>query len=168
MRVSSRSKKILLIGSMIIFLLLLCNSVYIKEGFVNPFGNHFQDLIRRIRELQDKDASYNKWVGYLYKNAPINSNILNDFKKRVFQPSCKFRRDWADNLPKNSFIPTPANSNTDATIAYKNYMKCLSEGNNKCIQPLNDARVRFMEPDCAFLNPQDSASYSKEFTVAFN
>ena len=168
MRVSSRATKVLLIGSIIILLLILCNLVCIKEGFRNPFGNHFEDLIRRIRGLQDKNNSYNTWVGYLYKNAPVNSDILNDFKRRVFQPSCKFRRNWSDQLPNGSFIPTPANSKTDATIAYKNYMKCLSEGNNICLQQLNDARNRFMEPGCAFLSPQDSSSYTKDFTVAFN
>lgn len=142
---------------------MLYNYLSVVEGF-----GPFDDLINRIRAMQDKGNAYNKWVGYLYKYAPQNSAILNDFKRRVFQPSCMFRKGWADQLPNGLSIPTPAASNTEATVAYKNYMKCLSDGEGRCLEQLNEARIRFMEPGCAFLSPQDQTSYSSNFTVAFN
>ena len=134
----------------------------ILEGFANPFD----DMLRQLQQSQDSTSAYDKWVGHVYKYAPENSNILNDFKARVFQPDCKFQKKWATKLPKGMNIPTPANNATTANIAYKTYMTCLSNGNKKCLEQLENARTRFMEPGCQFLSPQDSKSYSRDYRVS--
>lgn len=160
----SRSIQILLIGLVIIVLLFICNLTKIIEGFQSPY----EQLIIKIREIMDKAGAYDRWVGYLYKNAPQNSKVLNDYKKRVFQPNCKFRDDWSTNPPPGMNIPTPAASANDANIAYRNFMKCLTAGNGLCIQQLANSRLRFMEPGCAFLNPPSPSSYSNNLSVGFN
>lgn len=143
------------------------------EGFNNPFGNMFgkinnnpfEAMIKQLQAAQESTSAYDKWIGYVYKHAPENSRILDDFKARVFQPNCKFRKLWATKLPKGMNIPTPAKDSTTANIAYKTFMKCLSSGNSTCLGQLENARVRFMEPGCQFLSPKDAGSYSRNYTV---
>ena len=134
---------------------------------LSMFGAQFQQVIRQMQQAQQEGQAYDQWVGYAYKNAPANSELMNDFKSRVFQPSCKFRRFWADELPKGMNIPTPATTSAVATTSYKAYMKCISDGKSVCLNQLENARVRFMEPGCQFLSPTDKSSYSNNFTVAF-
>ena len=151
--------------------LILFGIIYVS-GHLNKvlegFGNPFEDMIRQLQQAQNISSAYDKWIGYVYKHAPENSNILNDFKERVFQPNCKFRKTWATDLPKGMNIPTPANNATSANIAYKTYMNCLTTGNNKCLGQLENARIRFMEPGCQFLSPKDPKSYSREYRVSIH
>jgi hypothetical protein len=133
----------------------------VKEGFGNPWT----DIFNKIKQIQDESTAYDKWVGYLYKKSSVNSEILNDFKSRVFQPNCKFRYDWATNLPKGMNIPTPADTSELAMISYKKYMNNLSKGNGQAVKNLDNARARFMTPDCWYLN--DPSQFTKPFNVAF-
>ena len=149
-----------LIFFLIIGGLYMCNSN--KEGFANPF----EELIRKIRESQQGGAAYDKWVGYLYKNPANNSDILNDYKSRVFQPYCKFRNGWATKLPQGMNIPMAADSKEFATIAYKKYFEALSKGEGATGDQLINSLQRFMAPGCKLLN--DPSQYRRPFTVAFN
>ena len=47
-------------------------------------------------------------------------------------------------------------------------MSCLAEGNPDCIKQLDEARRRFMEPDCGFLNPSDVSVYTKDIQQVFS
>jgi hypothetical protein len=47
-------------------------------------------------------------------------------------------------------------------------MSCLADGNSDCIKQLEEARRRFMEPDCAFLNPRDVSTYTKDIQQIFS
>jgi len=147
---------------LIIFLII--GGLYVfsstKEGFANPF----EEIIRKLREAQQGGAAYEKWVGYLYKN-PANSEILNDYKSRVFQPYCKFRDDWATNLPEGMSIPMPADSKELATIAYKKYFEALSKGEGATGEQLLNSLKRFMTSDCNLLN--DPSQYTRTFTASF-
>ncbi len=132
------------------------------EGFQNPW----EGLIRRILDAQKKQKSYDLWIGYLYKNAPQNSGILNDFKSRVFQPQCEFRPYWSEQLPPGMNVPMGAQTATEANIAYKSFMQCVAEGNPLCMNQLNNARVRFMKPGCQF-NIRDRASLTRDYRASF-
>jgi hypothetical protein len=172
-----RNQVIIVFLVFLVFFFIYNKLTVITEGFafgdlefLKSFAPEVYKALKQKQEQateeEQEKKSYNKWVGYLYKTAgktEKNSAILNDFKKRVFQPNCKFRKDWANN--KN--IPTPADNERDATLAYKTYLKCLTKGSKPCIFNLANARYRFMEPGCQFLNPQDHKSYSRDFTVSF-
>jgi hypothetical protein len=148
---------------LIIFGLLYISGLLsqVKEGFGNPF----EEIFRKIKEMQDQSGSYNRWIGYIYKNSSNNGEILNDFKSRVFQPSCQFRGDWATRLPNGMSIPTPSSSADMAMMDYKKYLEALSKGQGNTARQLYDARDRFMAPDCNFLN--DPNQYNKAFNVPF-
>lgn len=133
----------------------------IKESFQNPF----EEIIRKIKEMQNQSGAYDKWIGYVYKYSSKNGKILNDFKSKVFKPSCRFRGDWATNLPKGMTIPTPAETPDMAMIAYKNYFNSLNKGEGNSVKQLYNARDRFMAPGCNFLNNPEG--YIHEYTVAF-
>jgi len=133
----------------------------IKEGFRNPW----EDIVNKIKGLEDESKTYGSWLGYLYKNSSKNGDILNDFKSRVFQPNCKFRHDWASKLPKGMNVPTAANSPEMAMIAYKKFFTNVSKGRETTIKQLDNARTRFMTSDCQYLN--DPSQYMKGFNVAF-
>jgi hypothetical protein len=133
----------------------------IKESFVNPF----EEIIKKIKQMQDQVGAYDRWIGYVYKHSSKNGLILNDFKSRVFQPTCKFRSDWATRLPKNKTIPTPADTPELAMMSYKKYLDALSKGKGDSAKQLYDARDRFMAPGCDFLN--DPSRYTKPFNVGF-
>jgi len=152
----------------LIFFLIIFGFLYIfgvltslKEGFGNPW----EEIFRKIKAMQDEAGAYDKWIGYVYKNSSTNGYILNDFKSRVFQPSCQFRGDWATVLPKGISIPTPAESADMAMMSYKKYFENLSKGQGASARQLYDARDRFMAPGCDFLN--DPAQYTKPYNVAF-
>ena len=115
------------------------------EGFQNPFEAFF----RKLKDQQSNANAYNQWVGYVYKSAEQNSGVLNDFKEKVFAPSCDFRKDWATNQ-QGMGIPTPANSVDLANLAYKTYLNCLKSGNPICVNQLGNARARFMENGCQY------------------
>ena len=143
--------------------LVYCSGLLTKA--VEGFGNPFEDLVQKIMAAQSQGQVYDQWLGYVYKNAPENSNILNDFKQRAFHPSCKFRKNWATVPPKGMNIPTGASTKDLANLAYKNYMKCLEKGTSTCMDQLDNARKRLMEPGCHLLH---TTSYSQDFTVLIN
>jgi hypothetical protein len=147
----------------LLYIIKLSNS---NEGFINiPFNKSFEEILKKIKELQNQSLAYDNWVGYIYKNPSKNGEILNDFKSRVFHPSCKFRNDWATNLPKGMTIPTPANSPDAAMLAYKKYLSNLKNGKDNSGKQLYNARDRFMDKDCRVLN--DPSQYTREYTVHF-
>lgn len=150
-----------LVVFLVIFGLLYCSG-YLRKT-VEGFGNPFEEFFQKLQAAQSQGQAYDQWLGYVYKNAPSNSDILNDFKSRVFDPSCKFRRDWATNTPEGMNIPTGATTNQLANMAYKNYMACLEKGTGSCIKQLDNARTRLMEPGCSFLH---TSSYTQNFTVS--
>lgn len=158
-----KSLKSPLIIFLVIFGLLYCSGMInrIVEGFDNPF----QEIIKKIQAAQNQSQAYDQWLGYVYKHAPENSDILNDFKERVFQPSCRFRKDWATVTPKGMNIPIGATTKEFANIAYKNYMGCLQKGTRSCLNQLENARKRLMEPGCQFLHTK---SYSQNFRVSMH
>jgi len=143
------------------FLYLIGFLTTIKETFVNPF----EEIIKKIKQMQDQTGAYDRWIGYVYKHSSKNGLILNDFKSRVFQPTCKFRSDWATRLPKNMNIPTPADTPELAMMSYKKYLDALSKGKGDSAKQLYNARERFMAPGCDFLN--DPSRYTKAFNVGF-
>jgi hypothetical protein len=155
------------------FLFLIIVLVYAKHiGYRTMEGFKPMDMQQMILQFQrsagllGKQNSYTDWIGWIYKNPQTSGEPLNDFKQRVFQPSCKFRKDWATNLPSGMMRPNPAGNKDLANVAYRTYLQCLSEGNPACLQQLEDARVRFMEPGCGFLNP-NPATYAKDIQQVF-
>jgi hypothetical protein len=135
------------------------------EGF-----SQISDILALIDKAQTKQTAfyqYFAWVGYMYKDPPTDSRALNDIKKRMFQPSCKFRQDWSTNLPPGTSRPIPAQTKDLANMAYKNYLDCLARPDGLCIASLADVRARFFEPGCEFLNPSDPSSYSQNFQAIF-
>jgi hypothetical protein len=155
------------------FLFLILIFLHMKYQQYNAYeGFTPMDMQRMIQQFQQsagllgKQNSYTDWVGWIYKNVQSSGEPLNDFKKRVFQPTCKFRQDWATRLPKGMAIPNPAGNKDLANVAYRSYLQCLAEGNRVCLQQLEDARTRFMEPGCAFLNP-NPASYTNDIQQVF-
>jgi hypothetical protein len=157
-----RLKRPLLIF-LIVFGVLYISGVLtsVKENFANPF----EEIFKKIKEMQDQSGAYDRWIGYVYKNSSTNGNILNDFKSRVFQPTCQFRSDWATKLPKGSNVPTPAQTPDMAMMDYKKYMEALRKGEGNSAKQLYDARDRFMAPGCDFLN--DPVQYTKSYNVPF-
>lgn len=142
----------------------------LREGF-----NSFQDQINRmVQQLQQatgnlgKEKSYNDWVGYAYKNANTADKALNDFKSRVFQPTCLFRRDWAENVPGDKGRPLAPENKTVANAAYKSFLDCLAQGNQQCLEQLNDARDRFMQPNCEFQRHENGSAYNRNYTPVFD
>ena len=139
------------------------------EGFQQPF-----DIQKMLAEFQrasgalGKQNAFGDWIGWLYAHPESSGAPLNDFKKRVFQPNCKFRRDWATVLPPGLNRPIPAGNKDLANVAYRTYMSCLADGNSDCIKQLEEARRRFMEPDCGFLNPRDVSTYTKDIQQVFS
>ncbi len=131
------------------------------------------DVATMIRNLQEAsgalgdDKSYGLWVGYLYKHPETAGDALNDFKSRVFQPDCAFRQDWDTKLPDGSTRPMAAESAELANVAYKAYLDCLANNSEGCIMSLDDARERFMQPGCNFLNPSNSDSYAANYKPVF-
>jgi len=124
-------------------------------------------LIDKSQTAQSALLQYNAWVGYMYKDPPTDSRALNDIKKRMFQPSCKFRQDWSTNLPPGLVRPIPAQTKDLANMAYKNYLDCLARPDGLCVASLADVRARFFEPGCEFLNPPNPSSYSQNFQAIF-
>jgi len=162
MRRQGRPIHILLILLFVIGVLHLSGLLTtINEGFGNPF----EELIKKFKESQQSTMSYDKWVGYLYKNPEKNSAILNDYKSRVFQPYCKFRDDWATKLPQGKSIPMPAENPQLATIAYKKFFDALSKGEGNTGSQLYDSLNRFMDSDCQILN--DPEQYKRQVQVSF-
>lgn len=156
------------------FLFLILIFLYTKhvsyrsyESFVSMDIQKMISQFQRSAGLLGKQNSYNDWVGWLYTNVQKSGEPLNDFKKRVFQPTCQFKRDWATNLPRGMMRPNPAGNKDLANVAYRSYLQCLAEGNSACLQQLEDARRRFMEPGCAFLNP-NPATYTKDIQQVFH
>lgn len=122
---------------------------------------------QRATQNTPGSTPYDQWIGYLYKNPATSSKALNDFKSRVFVPSCKFQRDWNTVLPKGMGRPMAASDATNANIAYKSYLDCLARSDLKCINQLNNALARFMEPGCRFKKPKSPTEYNTNYTPVF-
>lgn len=141
-----------------------------KEAFT-PFGwEQYYEMIRRIQQAQGllgESKSYDDWVGYLYKNVEDSTLALNDFKSRVFLDDCQFREDWAYNIPSGMMKPIPAKDSNLANTAYRAFMQCIANRNQACIDKLNDARRRFMQPSCGFKNQTDFKAYSRNIPTVF-
>jgi hypothetical protein len=135
------------------------------EGFSQM--SYILALIDKAKTIQNAYYQYFAWVGYVYKNPPAGSLALNDIKKRMFQPSCKFREDWSRNLPPGTSRPIPAQTKDLANMAYKNYLDCLARPDGLCVGTLTDLRARFFEPGCEFLNPANPRIYSQNFQAIF-
>lgn len=160
----------------ILALLFFCIAMLINDSYIQskPSLEPFNDVQQMIRNLQRAEGrlgqtqAFDSWVGFLYK-FPAQSGVpLNDFKRRVFQPSCRFRKDWATKLPRNMVRPMAAANATLANAAYKTFLDGLAQGNQDCIMKLNEARERFMESDCAFLVHSSPSAYNKDFQPVFS
>ncbi len=161
----------------ILALLLFCLAMVINDSVYTSsreFTEPLTDVQRMIRNLQRAEGqlgqtqAFDSWVGYLYKHPESSGAPLNDFKQRVFQPTCRFRRDWASVLPRNMVRPMPAANAQLANAAYKTFLDGLAQGNQQCIEKLNEARQRFMESDCEFLQHSSPSAYNKNFQPVFS
>jgi hypothetical protein len=156
----------------IVFAILQDGVKYIYRRY-EGFQAAQTDVATMIRNLQEAsgalgdDKSYGLWVGYLYKHPETAGDALNDFKSRVFQPDCAFRQDWDTKLPDGSTRPMAAESAELANVAYKAYLDCLANNSEGCIMSLDDARERFMQPGCNFLNPSNTDSYAANYKPVF-
>jgi hypothetical protein len=153
------------IAAGIFFILVLMYSEHTRamrsEGF-EDMGN----VLNLIRQLQTasgqlgQSKAYDQWIGWIYTNVDQSGPILNDFKTRVFHPTCKFNRDWPTTLPAGLQRPNPAENAELAQAAYRSYLNCLANSNDECIKLLENARTRFMQPGCRFANPTNISSYN--------
>jgi hypothetical protein len=141
-----------------------------KEGFTPMVWQQYYEMIRNLQQAQGllgESKTYDDWVGHLYKNPEDATLVLNDFKSRVFQDSCKFRDDWAYNIPSGMMRPIAPKDATLANTAYRSFMQCVANRNQACIDKLNDARRRFMDSNCGFKNQTDFKAYSRNIPTVF-
>jgi hypothetical protein len=135
------------------------------EGF-----DAVSDIIKNMKQARDGSislGSYTWWVAWLYAHPETSSEPLNDFKSRVFQPNCEFRKDWATKLPPGLIIPVVQGSVEFANIGYKAYLDALADKNPYTLNTLDDAKKRFMDPSCQFLNPSDPSTYNQNYRPLF-
>jgi len=158
---------ILLITALLIFLLAMIYNRHILEGFDADTAAMLSNLAKASQN-EKGTGSYNTWVGWLYANPEKSGAALNDFKKRVFQPDCKFRSDWSTNPPPGKNIPIAPESADLANTGYNYFLKGLANGNQVCISSLDDAKERFMEPGCNFLRHEDANMYKKDYHPVFS
>jgi hypothetical protein len=158
---------IILVVFCLVFL-YIASAVKANEGFQDI--TDIQQLIQQIQGASGQlgeEKAYNDWIGWIYTNPQTATMALNDFKKRIFQPSCEFRNDWSSNLPPGKQRPNPAQTPQLANTAYRTYLGCLAKGNQSCTALLDDARMRFMKPGCNFLNPSDVSTYNQNVSEVF-
>jgi hypothetical protein len=156
------------IGLLFIASIFKTERVNEKDGFQN-LGD-IQQLIQQIQGASGQlgeTKAYNDWIGWLYTRPQTATTVLNDFKSRVFQPNCRFRNDWSTRLPPGKLRPNPAANAQLANTAYRTFLGCLAKGDTKCTVLLDDARQRFMDSDCNFLNPTDPGTYSRNVPEVF-
>jgi hypothetical protein len=155
------------VGFSLFVLAMIYNEYRIRS--IEGFGQ-LETMMQNLKNARDDSialGSYSWWTAWLYAHPETSSVPLNDFKSRVFQPNCKFRTDWATNLPPGMLIP-PVPQNVDlANIGYKTYIDGIATKKPHALAALNDARKRFMEPDCQFLNPSDTSSYNQNYSPVF-
>lgn len=138
-----------------------------REGFQE------QGVAEMIRNLNAASGvlgdakSYDLWVGYLYTHSDSSDKALNDMKRRFFDSSCQFRPDWATNLPPGKQRPIGATSADLANAAYQTFFKCVANQSFGCLEALADARERFMQPGCAYGQPQQIDADEKQYTPVF-
>ena len=150
--------------------MLINDSVISSRRLTEPLTD-IQKMVQNLQVAQGQRGqvqAFDSWVGYLYKHPESSGVPLNDFKQRVFQPTCKFRRNWASVLPRNTVRPMPASNAQLANVAYKTFLDGLAQGNQECIKKLNEARERFMESDCEFLVQSSPNNYKKGFQAVFS
>ena len=151
-----------------LFILVMFYVMHVKhtrEGFIS-----IADLIKKLSMAQNQYTvvnSYDQWVGYIYKYPEVSAKALNDFKSRVFQPDCAFRRDWSNNVSNGLQRLQGSDTSQLANVAYKTFLDCLADGNQKCLEKLSDAKARFMIDGCGFLNPSDIKSYNRNYSPVF-
>ncbi len=136
------------------------------EGFETMRTMNFR--IQEILKSQQAKSAYSQWLGYLYANPSKAASALNDFKRRVFQPTCKFRMHWSTQLPSGKSIPIGAKSADLANVAYASYLNCLAKDDLSCVMMLDDFRSRFMEPGCEYLRPNDRKWYNADIRPVFS
>ena len=157
------------IHSLILSITVLLTFVFIVKSIMRYLGIEsfvsIQDFYQQFLEAQKMLISYGYWVGYAYRTADkdATAEVLNDFKRRVFQDSCEFKDNWRI-PPPGMPSPNGASNAVTATAAYSAYIKCLRSGVRTCYDRLEDARVRFMKPGCWYKNPINT---SDPITVAF-
>ena len=157
------------VQSLLVSITVLLLVVFIMKSIMRHFGIEsfvsIQDFYNQFLEAQRMLVSYEYWVGYAYRTADkdATAEVLNDFKRRVFQDSCEFKDDWR-NPPPGMPSPNGASNAVTATVAYQSYIRCLQKGVGFCYSKLEDARIRFMKPGCWYKNPVD---VSGGITVAF-
>jgi hypothetical protein len=137
----------------------------IREGF-----DSIASLLSNLQMAQNQNTvvnSYDQWVGNIYKQPDVSAKALNDFKSRFFQPNCAFRRDWSNNVSNGLQRLQGSDTSQLANVAYKTFLDCLADGNQKCIEKLADAKARFMVDGCDFLNPSDIKSYNRNYSPVF-
>lgn len=138
-----------------------------REGFQE------QGVAEMIRNLNAASGvlgdakSYDLWVGYLYTHSDSSDMALNDMKRRFFDSSCQFRPDWATNLPPGKQRPMGATSADLANAAYQTFFKCVANQSFGCLEALADARERFMQPGCAYGQPQQIDADAQQYTPVF-
>jgi len=138
-----------------------------KETFMDDATTALWKAFSTAIDNQQATNSYNYIIAWIYTHPEKSGPVLNDLKRRVFQPNCKFRRDWATNPPPGSSI-TPVYLDLEiANTSYSTFLKDLAKGNQLSLSALNDAKRRFMEPDCEFLAPSDLSSYSANYKAVF-
>lgn len=156
------------IAAGIFFIIVLMYSEHTRaiqgsEGFED-----MANVLNLIRQLQTatgqlgQSKAYDQWIGWIYTNVDQSGPILNDFKSRVFHPTCKFKRDWPTNLPAGIQRPNPAENAELAQAAYRSYLDCLANSNDECLKLLDNARDRFMQPGCTFMNPTKKTNYNSK------
>lgn len=127
------------------------------------------DMISNIQKASGQlgaSQMYDQWVGYIYANMSSSGAALDDFKRRIFQPSCSFRANWATVLPEGLGRPLGANKADLANTAYKGFLDGLAKGDNDCLAKLDDFKRRFMTDTCSFLNP-DPKTYNANYVPVF-
>ena len=158
--------------ALIAFILaMLVNDAYTPSRDITEPLTDVQTMIQRLQKAEGQLGqvqAFDSWVGYLYKFPQNSGAPLNDFKSRVFQPTCTFRLNWATDLPKNMVRPMAAANATLANAAYKTFLDGLAQGNPQCIAKLNEARERFMESNCAFLRHSSPSAYNRNFQPVFS
>lgn len=138
----------------------------VGEGFQNIFS--INSRLQQILKAQQAKSAYSQWLGYLYANPSKASAALNDMKRRVFQPNCKFRMNWPTQLPSGKSVPIGAKSADLANVAYASYLNCLAKDDIGCVMMLDDFRSRFMEPGCEYLRPKDRSWYNADIRPVFS
>jgi len=135
------------------------------QGFLD-FHSFFQRFQTASGQAQ-ATSSYDQFIGWLYANPQTSGNALNDLKARAFQPTCEFRVKWSTDLPRGMGRPIAPVNKDLANVAYKSWLDCLARNDSACVNQLNNAMLRFMEPGCAFQTGKPISTYNANYNPVF-